>query len=158
MRLGLAIAALVAIIDQLGKLWVISAFAAAAPGERLRPLTPFLNLALTMNRGMSFGLFNTDAALNAVVFTLVAAVIVAALLVWLHRTHDPLLAVAIGMVVGGAVGNVADRLVHGAVIDFLDFHLGAWHWFVFNLADAAISVGVGLMVIDGLRGRREAPN
>jgi signal peptidase II len=158
MRLGLATAVLAAAIDQFAKSWILMAFAPDAPGERLRPVTPFINLTLTMNHGMSFGLFNNDAALNAVVFTVLAAVIVAVLLVWLYRTRTPLLAVAIGLVIGGAVGNVIDRLVHGAVIDFLDFHLGAWHWFVFNLADAAISVGVGLMVIDGLRGRREAPN
>jgi signal peptidase II len=157
MRLGLAVAAAVALIDQFSKAWVLSLFAAEA-GARLVPVAPFLNLALTMNRGMSFGLFNTDAALNAVIFTAIAAIIVAALLVWLARTRETLLAVAIGLVIGGAVGNVYDRLRRGAVVDFLDFHAGVWHWFVFNLADAAISVGVGLMVIDGLRGRREAPN
>lgn len=157
MRLGLVVAVLVAVIDQAAKLLVLTAFS-NTPGERVWPIAAFLNLALTMNHGMSFGLFNNDAALNAVIFTVVAAAIVALLVAWLARTREPLLSVAIGMVIGGAVGNVVDRLAHGAVIDFLDFHLGAWHWFVFNLADAAISVGVGLMVIDGLRGRREAPN
>jgi signal peptidase II len=157
MRLGLAVAVLAAILDQLAKLWVVHVFA-AAPGMRFFQVAPFFNVALTMNRGMSFGLFNTNAAMNAVVFTLIAAVIVAALLVWLKRTRDILLSLAIGLVIGGAVGNVIDRLTRGAVIDFLDFHIGAWHWFVFNLADAAISVGVALMVIDGLRGRQEARN
>jgi signal peptidase II len=157
MRLGLAVAVVAALADQAAKLWVLHLFA-AADGIRIMSVLPVLNFALTMNRGMSFGLFNTNAAMNALVFTLIAALIVAALLVWLKRAQGWLLQVAIGLVVGGAIGNVVDRLVRGAVVDFLDFHVGQWHWFVFNLADAAISVGVGLMVIDGLRGRREAPN
>jgi len=157
MRRGLIVALLAAAIDQASKLAVLRLFAGTDGGHVIAVL-PVLNFALTFNRGMSFGLFNTNAAMNAAVFTLVAAAIVAVLLVWLKRAEGPLLQVAIGLVVGGAVGNVIDRLVRGAVIDFLDFHVGQWHWFVFNLADAAISVGVGLMVIDGLRGRREAPN
>src|SRR5258708_1800676 len=107
---------------------------------------------------MSFGLFNSDAALNTAVFSLLALVIVGALLVWLARVGEALLAIAIGLVIGGALGNVVDRLWRGAVVDFLDFHLGEYHWFAFNLADAAICIGVGLMVIDSLLGRREAPN
>jgi signal peptidase II len=157
MRLGLAVAVLAALADQAAKLAVLHLFAADG-GPRVVPVLPVLNFALTLNRGMSFGLFNTNAAMNALVFTVIAAVIVAALLVWLARAQGALLQVAIGLVVGGAIGNVIDRLARGAVIDFLDFHAGLYHWFVFNLADAAISVGVGLMVIDGLRGRREARN
>ena len=155
MRLGLAVAAGVAILDQLGKLWVLHRFA-AEPGLRSLSFGGVFNLVLTMNRGMSFGLFNNSATANALIFTAIALVIVAGLLAWLHVTEDALLSVAIGLVIGGALGNVADRLTRGAVVDFLDFHLGAWHWFAFNLADAAISVGVGLMVFDGLLGRQQA--
>lgn len=158
LRLGLAVAVVVAAVDQLAKGWVLHFFAARGDTPPIAPVAPFLNLVLTMNRGMSFGLFNTGAAFNAVIFAALATIIVAALLVWLARTREAWLAMAIGLVIGGAVGNVADRLVRGAVVDFLDFHLGAWHWFSFNLADAAISVGVALMLIDGLRGRREARN
>jgi len=158
MRLGLGVAAGTAIADQLLKAWVLSLFAAAPARPRPREITPFFNLVLTWNRGMSFGLFNTGAALNTLVFTAVAAVIVAGLLIWLRRVREPLLALAIGLVIGGAIGNVIDRLARGAVVDFLDFHLGEWHWFAFNLADAAICVGVGLMAIDSLLGRREAPS
>jgi signal peptidase II len=158
LRPGLAVAALVALADQLSKAWILGLFADQAPGERMVTLTGFFNLVLTWNRGMSFGLFNNDAALNGIVFTALATVIVVTLLVWLHRAQDMLLAIAIGLVIGGAVGNVIDRLARGGVVDFLDFHLGSWHWFAFNLADAAICIGVGLMVIDSLLGRREAPN
>lgn len=158
LKRGLLVAAVVAILDQLSKAWVLGLLAARPPGERFVTLTGFFNLVLTWNRGMSFGLFNTGAALNAVVFTVLAAIIVLALVLWLRRTREPLLAIAIGLVIGGAIGNVVDRLWRGAVVDFLDFHLGEWHWFAFNLADAAICIGVALMVIDSLLGRREALN
>jgi signal peptidase II len=151
MRFGLAVAAVIAILDQLAKGWVVHFFHDEAD-LRSVPLGGALNLVLTMNRGMSFGLFNTNAAFSAAIFTVIALCIVTGLLWWLHLTHDPLLWTAIGLVIGGALGNVVDRVWRGAVVDFLDFHLGGWHWFAFNLADAAISVGVGLMVIDGLLG------
>ena len=156
LRRGLVVAVLVALADQLSKSWVLDRFTAEAP--RLLPVTPFFNLVLTWNRGMRFGLFNNDAARNALVFSVLAVLIVGALLVWLSRVRETLLSIAIGLVVGGAAGNVVDRLGRGAVVDFLDFHVAGWHWFAFNLADAAICVGVGLMVIDGLLGRREAHN
>jgi signal peptidase II len=171
LRRGLAVAAVVAVADQLSKAWVLRFFAEQQPAERMVPVTGFFNLVLAWNRGMSFGLFNSDATLNALVFTVIAAVIVGGLVVWLYRAREPLIGVAIGLVIGGAIGNVVDRLWRGAVVDFLDFHwtgspacgwaILSWngcHWFAFNLADAAICVGVGLMVIDSLLGRREAPN
>jgi signal peptidase II len=90
------------------------------------------------------------------VFSVVAGAIVAGLLWWLARTESPLLAVAIGLIVGGAIGNVADRVRLGAVVDFLDFHLGSWHWPAFNLADSAICLGVAAMLLDGLLLQRQA--
>jgi signal peptidase II len=155
-RLGLAVAAVVALADQLTKAWILSFFADAEP--HFYPVTGFFNLVLTWNRGVSFGLFNNESTGNALVFILAAAVIVAGLLWWLARLREPLLASAIGLVIGGAIGNVIDRLLRSGVVDFLDFHWAGWHWFAFNLADAAITIGVGVMLIDGLRGRREAPN
>ena len=156
MRLGLITAAVVLALDQASKEWVLRYFDGVADGTKLT-LTGFLDLVLTWNYGMSFGIFNTGSGYNTFLFTAFAAVIVAFLLVWLRRVQHPLLGLAIGLVIGGAVGNVLDRLRHGAVVDFLDFHLAQWHWYVFNLADAAICVGVGLMVIESLFGRREAP-
>jgi signal peptidase II len=123
---------------------------------RFIEVTDFFDIVLVWNRGVSFGMFNNDAGLNGLLFSLLAAVIVVALLVWLRRAASPLIVIAIGLVIGGAVGNVIDRLRLGAVVDFLDFHLGSWHWPAFNVADAAICVGVGLMIVDGLLTRREA--
>ncbi len=154
MRLGLGVAVLIAIADQLSKLWVLRFFAARADASAVAPVTPFFNLVLTGNRGMSFGLFNNDTAANAVVFTALAAAIVLGLLVWLRRAESLQLKLGIGLIIGGACGNVFDRLYRGAVVDFLDFYLGEWHWFAFNLADSAIFLGVVALLIDGLLGRR----
>jgi signal peptidase II len=156
-NIPLAVVVIVAVLvaDQLSKLWILGRFPVI--GQSLR-VSDFFDIVRVANRGVSFGLFNNDAAINAVIFSLLAAAIVAALVVWLFRAGGILLPAAIGLVIGGAIGNVADRLRLGAVVDFLDFHLGAWHWPAFNVADAAICVGVGLMLIDGLLGGREPSN
>jgi signal peptidase II len=152
---GLTAAAAVVIIDQLSKAAVLGFFAGSHLGAH-EAITPFFNLVLTYNRGISFGLFNTPGAMNVLLFPLLAAVIVTMLISWLKRIESSFLAVAIGLVIGGAVGNVIDRLRLGAVVDFLDFYVGAWHWPAFNAADSAICLGVTAMLLDGLLLRREA--
>jgi signal peptidase II len=155
MWIGLAIALAVIAADQASKAWIVGFFADRG-GEPVAVLAPFFNLVLTGNRGMSFGLFNTNAAMNTAVFTVLAAAIVIALIVWLRRAHNPLIRLALGMIIGGAIGNVIDRLARGAVVDFLDFHLGNWHWYAFNVADAAICLGVVALLLDGLLARPKA--
>jgi signal peptidase II len=152
---GLATAIVVVVLDQLSKAAVRGHFAGYAPGGH-ENVTSFFNIVLIYNRGMSFGLFNGGGGLNALMFSLVAAAIVVVLAYWLSRVDSPLLAVAIGLIIGGAIGNVIDRIRFGAVVDFLDFHAGSWHWPAFNVADSAICVGVAAMVLDGLLLRREA--
>jgi signal peptidase II len=152
---GLAAAVAVVVLDQLSKAAVLGLFAGRALGDR-EIVTSFFNLALTYNRGISFGLFNGGAGVNALVFSLAAAAIVAILIYWLAHAASPVLAVAIGLVIGGAIGNVIDRLRLGAVVDFLDFHAGALHWPAFNVADSAICIGVAAMLLDGMVLRREA--
>jgi signal peptidase II len=152
---GLATAIAVVILDQLGKAAVRGHFARGVAGGH-ENVTSFFNLVLIHNRGMSFGLFNSGGGLNTLLFSLVAAAIVTVLIYWLSRVESSLLAVAIGLVIGGAVGNVIDRLRFGGVVDFLDFHVGSWHWPAFNIADSAICVGVAVMLLDGLLLRREA--
>src|SRR5690242_12484194 len=147
---GLVTAVVVVIFDQLSKSAILPFFGERVFGDR-ETVTPFFNLALTYNRGISFGLFNGGAGLNALVFSVAAAAIVAVLVYWLSRASNPFLAVAIGLIIGGAVGNVIDRLRLGAVVDFLDFHLGAAHWPAFNLADSAICIGVAAMLLDCLQ-------
>jgi len=152
---GLATAIAVVLLDQLSKAGILALFAGHLPGQQ-QPITSFFNVVLIHNRGMSFGLFNQSGGFNALLFSFVAAVIVAVLIYWLSRAESSMLAVAIGLIIGGAVGNVIDRIRLGAVVDFLDFHIGVWHWPAFNVADSAICIGVAVMLLDGLLLRREA--
>ncbi len=143
---GVLIAA-VAGLDQLSK-WAVLAYFQSQP--QALEVTGFFNLILTYNTGISFGIFRDGEAWVRWVLIAVSLGIVAVLLAWLRRQPGRILAVAIGLVCGGALGNVADRILVGAVIDFLDFHLGAWHWPAFNLADSAIFLGVLGLILDGL--------
>jgi signal peptidase II len=151
---GIAVAIAVAIVDQLAKWRVVDYFVAHPEAGRHVTVTGFFNLVLTMNRGISFGIFNGDRRSGEIILIALALAIMAGLLIWLYRVNAGLLAFAIGFIIGGAAGNALDRVLRGAVVDFLDFHLGQWHPFAFNLADAAISVGVGLLILDGLLGGR----
>jgi signal peptidase II len=148
MRRGLVVALATVAIDQAVKAWIVGFFAARSV-DAVRVL-PVFNLVMAWNRGISFGLFNGGH--GTLTFAALAAVIVAALLWWLSRARGAGLQVALGLVIGGAVGNIVDRLVRGAVVDFLDFHLGGLHWFAFNLADTAICLGVFFIAVDGLLG------
>jgi signal peptidase II len=152
---GLIIAVATLVLDQATKWWILAIMLPRPPYERVIPVLPSFDLVLLWNRGVSFGLFNNDSRLNAVIFSALAAAIVVGLFVWLRRASEPLIIAGLGLVIGGAVGNVIDRLVHGAVVDFLDFYIGAWHWPAFNIADAAICVGVVALVLDGLLPRRD---
>jgi signal peptidase II len=152
---GIGTAIAVVILDQLSKYAVLQHFGAAACADRREAATAFLDLVLTCNRGMSFGLFNTGQGLSVPLFSIAAIAIVGVLTFWLSRVHSDMLASAIGLIIGGAVGNVVDRLRFGGVIDFLYFHLGSWYWPAFNLADSAICIGVVVMLFEGLLGRRQ---
>lgn len=156
---GLLVAAVVAAADQLSKIWVLQSFGDPLPPSSFPPDHPgaSFNLVLTWNYGVSYGLFNTRSPVYTVIFVIVAVLIVIGLVVWLWSERQTLLMLAIGLVIGGAAGNVVDRLWHGAVVDFLDFS-GLWFPWVFNLADAAISVGVALLVLDSLLGRAKPTN
>lgn len=153
---GLIVALLVAGCDQLVKTGVVALFAGGPPG-RVIALTPFFNLLLTRNSGITFGLFNNDAAANSLLFSLAAIGVMGVLVWWLSRVETGFLAIAIGAIIGGAAGNVIDRLLDGSVVDFLDFHVGTWHWPAFNIADSAICLGVMAMLLEGFLMRRTAP-
>src|ERR1700747_117141 len=116
---GLATAIVVAILDQLSKAAVLAFFAGRGYGDR-ETVTSFFNLALAYNRGISFGLFNGAAGVNVLGFSFAVACVI----YWWSRGTTPVLPIAIGLIIGGAVGNVIDRLRLGAVVDFLDFHIG----------------------------------
>ncbi|MDA0367877.1 MAG: signal peptidase II [Proteobacteria bacterium] len=151
LRLGLPVAFVVLVADQLAKLWAVSAI---GPGSR-DAVTGFFNIVLTFNPGISFSLFQNEAW-GPWVFSILALVVVAVLIVWLRRASSIWLGVAIGGIVGGALGNTVDRMVYGAVVDFLDFHAMGYHWPAFNVADSAIVTGVVMILTEGLvfRGRK----
>ena len=157
--LGLAVAIVAALLDQASKMAVLWYFGEAGCASHLVAVTSFFDLVLTCNRGVSFGMFNQtgQAGLNSLIFTALAAIVVVILAVWLYRVRSAFLAVAIGLIIGGAIGNVIDRLRFGAVVDFLYFHAGAWYWPAFNFAASAICLGVAAMLLDGLLSRRVAP-
>lgn len=150
-QLGLAVAAGALALDQLTKFLLLKGLDLAAMGEGASyRITPFFNIVMAWNRGVSFGLFPADSVAGRVILVGFSLAVVTALGVWLFRTADRLVAVAVGMIIGGALGNVVDRLRFGAVADFFDFHAFGYHWYVFNVADAAIVIGVGLLVFESL--------
>jgi signal peptidase II len=155
-RLGLAIVVAIAALDQASKLWLLYVFDlhAKVPVR----LAPFLDLVLVWNKGISYGLFQQQGGQWLLLALQAGAV--ALLLVWLAHAGSRLTAVALGLIIGGAVGNAIDRLVHGAVADFVLFHITTesikFSWYVFNLADAAIVAGVVGLLYDSMLGDRAA--
>jgi signal peptidase II len=142
-----AITAVVAIVlDQASKYFVAHGFADGS--LHAGPLMPFLDLALRYNRGVSFSLLTQNGALGAALLTAFSLVVSGFLAAWLWRAKTRLTAAGLGLIIGGALGNAADRAAYGAVVDFLDLHALGHQFFVFNVADAAISAGVALLVIE----------
>ena len=155
-RLGLAIAVVVMVLDQATKLLILHV---VMDPPRVIEVTSFFNIVLVWNRGVSFGLFSAASPWTPWLLTALALVITAVLVVWLWRVDTRLMGAALGLVIGGAVGNVIDRVFQSrhAVIDFLDFYVGSYHWPAFNVADSAITVGVVLLLIDSLIVSRQQP-
>lgn len=147
MPLALGFAAFAILLDQFSK-WVILTQVMQPP--RVIEVTGFFNLVLGFNRGVSFGLFSSNSAWTQWILSALALAVVVGLLVWLRGYPGRFPAVGIGLIVGGAIGNVIDRVRLGGVVDFLDFYVAGWHWPAFNLGDSSIFVGVALLIFDGL--------
>lgn len=144
--IGYGVAAVTVLVDQAHKAWMLGPFDISEKGRIA--LTPFLDLVLVWNRGVSYGLLTQENDFGR--WLLVALGLAGALLFgwWLQSTRGFLAAVSLGLVIGGALSNVIDRLVHGAVADFFLFHVGAFEWYVFNLADVWIVIGaIGLVLV-----------
>ncbi len=146
--LWLAFAALVVVLDQFFKIVIVRSF---EYGES-RPVTGFFNLVLVYNKGAAFS-FLADAGGWQRWFFIGLGLAVGAFIVWLLFRHagQRLFSLAVSLVLGGAIGNVIDRIVYGHVVDFLDFHLRGYHWPAFNVADCAITVGAVLLIVDEFR-------
>ena len=147
---GLVIAILVVVADQASKIVVLNAL---GPFQSVS-VSPFFNLVLVLNTGISFGLFAGGDTIGRWFLIAVALSISGLLMRWLANSTDRLVCVGLGMIIGGAFGNVIDRLVYKAVVDFLDFHLYGWHWPAVNIADSAITIGVVLFVLASFFERR----
>lgn len=145
---GLVLAVAVVLLDQLTK-WLALGLV-MDPVPHVIEVTPFFNLVLVWNTGVSFGMFQGLAEWMPYLLSGVAIVVAVFLILWLRGARHWLAVLGLGAIIGGAVGNAIDRLHYGAVADFLDFHAFGWHFWAFNIADAGISIGVALLIIDGL--------
>lgn len=150
-RLGLPIAAVIIAFDQATKFWIVLDIMSP---PRIIEVTSFFNIVMVWNRGASFGLFSSSSPWTPVLLGTVAVVISVVLAVWMYKAQSRWLGIALGFVIGGALGNAIDRVLYGAVADFLDFHAYGYHWPAFNVADIAISVGVVMLLFDGLIEKR----
>jgi signal peptidase II len=152
--LGFSAALITLVLDQATKLYTLFVF--DLPVKEPVEFAPFINLIVVWNRGISYGLFQQSSELGRWALIVISILASIALSVWIRRTTARLLAVSLGLIVGGAIGNVIDRLAYGAVFDFIQFHIGSWSWYVFNVADAAIVAGVVGLLYDSfvLEGRR----
>lgn len=157
MRIGLSVAVFSAIADQLSKWWMMERVFNLSfwPPQQGFPwgssleITSFFNLVTVWNKGVSFGLFSDDSPYTLWALVGVTTVIALGMLVWLTRAENRFLATSIGLVLGGAVGNIIDRVRFGAVFDFLDVFVGKYHWPAFNISDSCITVGALLILLEG---------
>jgi signal peptidase II len=148
-RLGLSVVLVVFLADQALKLWLLFGLRLAETGPFA--VTPFMNIVLAWNRGISYGLFQQHTDIGRwglVVISIVAAVWLGR---WMWREQRPVTVVSLALVVGGALGNGLDRAVFGAVVDFVHLHWGNFSWYIFNIADAAIVVGVVGLLYESFR-------
>lgn len=139
--LAILIAFYVFLVDQWSKWYFMEVLDVV---EQFITVTPFFNLVMVWNRGISFGMFN-ETVYSHYIFSGLAVVIMLFLLHWLKSITHPFPSSAIGLIIGGAAGNIADRLRYGAVADFFDFHVAGWHWPAFNIADAAVFTGAAML-------------
>jgi signal peptidase II len=153
-RAGIIAGIATLIIDQASKLWLLYEFDLANRG--VVKVTPFFDLVLARNVGISFGWFQNDGLLAQAMLTAIKAVAVIVLAIWMARSRNWLATVALGLIIGGAIGNAIDRVAYGWVIDFAQFHIEiagkTYYWYVFNLADVAIVAGVAALLYDSFRG------
>ena len=149
-RLGLVIAIGALILDRVSKWWIMDVL--ELPKIQIVKILPIFNLNWAENRGVSFSMFSADSDLGRWTLVILTSAIVAGLIIWLRYAQTRLLSLAIGLVIGGAIGNIYDRITYGYVADFLHFHIGNWSFAIFNVADCCITVGAALLIWDSFFG------
>ena len=147
--LGCIIALFVAFLDLFSKRTVFALLEADKYNEHFIEVTGFFNLVHVWNNGVSFGMFS-NFEYSKIIFSVIVAIILVIMLVWLYRNRDIFLSIAIAFIIGGAIGNLFDRIKYGAVADFLDFHLASYHWPAFNIADSFVFIGVAMLLVEDL--------
>ncbi len=153
LRTGLALAAVVAVLDQASKYWLL-AFSGVAEGHRI-DAGPFVAIVNQRNPGISYSLFEMNGALGQLILTAIAIAVSIGIVVWLARGTPRLAAIALGLILGGAIGNAIDRPWRGGVVDFISLHANGFQWYVFNIADVAIVAGVIGLLYESLVGNRK---
>jgi signal peptidase II len=149
-RFGLAVALVALAADQAHKYWMLAIYRIAERGRV--EITPFFDLVMTWNHGISYGLLQQDSTLGRLALMVFSVVAVAVLFLWMSNSASRLVAISLGLVIGGALGNITDRIMHGAVADFFSFHYAGYYWYVFNIADVAIGAGVIGLILDWMIG------
>lgn len=154
LRAGILAAMVTLVADQASKLWLLNGFDLARRG--VVKVMPFFDLVLAKNIGISFGWLQNDGQAAQLALMAVKVVAVIALAIWMARSQTRLATAALGLIIGGAIGNGIDRLAYGAVVDFALFHIeiggNTYNWYVFNLADVAIVAGVAALLYDSFLG------
>ena len=154
LRAGIVAAVVALVLDQASKLWLLYVFDIARRGA-VR-VTPFFDLVLAWNVGISFGWFQSDHALAQFVLTGIKAIAIVVLALWMAWSKTRLATIALGLIIGGAIGNAIDRFAYGAVVDFALLHVEiagkTWNWYVFNVADVAIVAGVAALLYNSFLG------
>jgi len=151
-KAGILAAVLVTAADQLSKLMILLV---VMQPPRVIEITEFFNLVLVWNRGVSFGMLQSSSIWGPILLGALTVGIIILLLFWLREASTRLCAIALGLVIGGALGNLTDRILYQAVVDFLDFHISGYHWPAFNVADSAITIGVICIIYESLFERNE---
>lgn len=149
------LAAIVFVVDQLVKYWIVNIV--QLESRVSIPVLPFFSLTWVENRGVSMGMMTAESEAGRWLLVGLTAVIAIVVAVWIRREKQWPEALALGLVLGGALGNIVDRIRFGYVVDFVHLHAGRWSFYVFNVADAAITVGVVILLLRALFGRSDSP-
>ena len=149
-QIGLLIAVAVLILDRVSKWWIMDIL--ELPKIQMVQILPIFNLQWVENRGISFGMLSSDGDMGRWLLVVITLLLVFGLGIWLKYVQTRLLAVAIGLVIGGGIGNIYDRVNYGYVADFLQFYVGNWSFAVFNVADSCITIGAALLIWDSFFG------
>lgn len=152
---GLSLAAITAILDQASKFWLVHLSGVVGEAGGRLTFGPFIDLVYMRNTGISYSLFELGGRTGQLLLTAIAILVSIGIVLWLARATDRLTANALGLILGGAIGNAIDRPLMGGVVDFVSLHAFGFHWYVFNLADVAIVAGVIGLLYESLVGSRK---